>query len=815
MSNTWNMAQLARYVVSDNGSISLSPDISGTQTYATIAELPLTDNTTGAQAFVSENNRLYIWSGTGWYNIALVNTSPTAITGASGSYGFATDGTPIEITLVSSDPEGIPITWSYAVTSGSLTNNGGTTATVSQAANVFTITPSTNEDYVGSFSLTFTASDGVNLATATSSFTLEFKILNSRYTTLMLKAEAAGSNTTFVDSSTNNFTITRNGDVTQGTFGPYSKPEGAWSNYFDGSGDYLSTPANNVFTFGTGDFTIECWVNKSDHGHRGIWQISSTAGGLESTNYSQTLAFGYQVGKWQLYATGGAVDGPSFSLSTNTWYHAAVVRNNGTTKLYINGIENISTADTYNYSGSYMAIGGYFNATYLHYGYISNLRVVKGTALYTSNFTPPTEPLTAIAGTSLLTCQSNRFKDNSTNNFAITKNGDVKVTAFSPYDQMAYDPAVNSGSVYFDGSGSTQLSIGSLQNSWNQTGDWTMEFWIYPKSLANGWIFRQASTGGTIQIWTYASNNIRLSIYGAGNVDSTALKLDNWYHVAVVNNGTTDVITLYVNGVSQGSTSSGSMGNYTTHYLGGTQDGVNSPIGYISDFRIVNSQIYTANFTPPTAPLTAVADTSLLLKCTNGNIVDYSGNSNLSVIGNTAVNTTTTKYAAGSVYFDGSGDSLNLIGNLAFTMPGDFTAEAWVFMTAYTGSDYSAIFGFSKDDENTGWNILVTPNGTPHINVQMTYTNCTGTIPLNQWTHVALVRSGSGSGNVKLYINGVASSTTLTTTATATSPSIVMLGNYPGISARAFKGYIEDARVTKGLARYTANFTPPTSELRG
>lgn len=166
-----------------------------------------------------------------------------------------------------------------------------------------------------------------------------------------------------------------------------------------------------------------------------------------------------------------------------------------------------------------------------------------------------------------------------------------------------------------------------------------------------------------------------------------------------------------------------------------------------------------------------------------------------------------------SNFFDGSGDSLSLAGNTAFTMPGDFTAEAWVFMTAYTGSDFSAIFGFSKDDENTGWNILVTSNGTPHINVNMTYTNVTGTIPLNQWTHVALVRSGSGSGNIKLYINGIASPTTLTTTATATSPSIVMLGNYPGISARAFSGYISNARIVKGTAVYTSNFTPSTIPL--
>ncbi len=114
---------------------------SATTVYSTIGDLPLSDVTTGAQAYVSSTNRLYIWNGTGWYNIALINTAPTITTGGSSSYDLAIDGTATVVTLEANDPEGIPITWNYAVTSGSL----GSTATVSQANNVFTITPSTVE----------------------------------------------------------------------------------------------------------------------------------------------------------------------------------------------------------------------------------------------------------------------------------------------------------------------------------------------------------------------------------------------------------------------------------------------------------------------------------------------------------------------------------------------------------------------------------------------------------------------------------------------------------------------------------------------
>ena len=140
--------------------------------YATAAALPLSGNTTGDQAFVSETGRLYIFTGTGWYNIALINTNPNITSGANASYSLNIDGTPTVLTLVANDPEGIPITWSYAVTSGSLTNGGGNTATVTQVGNEFTITPSTNQTYEGVFDITFTASDGVNLATSASTFSL-------------------------------------------------------------------------------------------------------------------------------------------------------------------------------------------------------------------------------------------------------------------------------------------------------------------------------------------------------------------------------------------------------------------------------------------------------------------------------------------------------------------------------------------------------------------------------------------------------------------------------------------------------------------
>ena len=140
------------------------------------ALVALTGMSAGDQAFVTANNRLFLYNGSGWYLVATVqNNSPSAITGVSNNYALATDGTAATITAVSTDPEGAPLTWSYAVTTGSLTNGGGATATVSQADNVFTITPTTNTSYAGTFSITFSATDGVSGAvSAVSAFTLTF-----------------------------------------------------------------------------------------------------------------------------------------------------------------------------------------------------------------------------------------------------------------------------------------------------------------------------------------------------------------------------------------------------------------------------------------------------------------------------------------------------------------------------------------------------------------------------------------------------------------------------------------------------------------
>jgi len=145
----------------------------GMQTFANMAALIAhTGMVNGDLALVNDLNKIFAYTGTGWFLIAtMTNASPTDITGVNATYDLATDGTATTITAVSTDPEGFPLTWSYAVTTGSL----GSTATVSQADNVFTITPSTTEADAGTFSITFSVTDGATGAVnVVSAFTLAF-----------------------------------------------------------------------------------------------------------------------------------------------------------------------------------------------------------------------------------------------------------------------------------------------------------------------------------------------------------------------------------------------------------------------------------------------------------------------------------------------------------------------------------------------------------------------------------------------------------------------------------------------------------------
>ena len=175
---------------------------------------------------------------------------------------------------------------------------------------------------------------------------------------------------------------------------------------FQEQGIIYSGPSGD-YQMGTGDFTIECWVWKNNSSHRGIWQISTSSQGLQTSNLDLTLAVGFQNYCWQIYGVNNGVgytEGPTMTTyppnGSGDWHHLALVRRSGSIlTLYVDGVKHIEeTGCNQNYTGNYICLGGYYNTSYRHFGKISNFRLVKGQAVYTEQFTPPQGPLAAGSG---------------------------------------------------------------------------------------------------------------------------------------------------------------------------------------------------------------------------------------------------------------------------------------------------------------------------------------------------------------------------------------------------------------------------------
>jgi hypothetical protein len=165
--------------------------------------------------------------------------------------------------------------------------------------------------------------------------------------------------------------------------------------YFDGTDDRLVAPSSNDLILSTGDFTVEGWFYTGvPANNRGLFQISTTAGGLEAGNTNNLAVYCNTSVLGAYYAS--TFKAGTTTISANTWTHFAIVRYSGSTKLYVNGTSDAgfgSNPDTQNYTGKNICVGGYYSTSYLWSGYISNLRITRY-ARYTANFNTnlPTGP---------------------------------------------------------------------------------------------------------------------------------------------------------------------------------------------------------------------------------------------------------------------------------------------------------------------------------------------------------------------------------------------------------------------------------------
>ena len=624
-----------------------------------------------------------------------------------------------------------------------------------------------------------------------------------------------GANNTFTDASPNGHTITENGDVTQGSFSPYGDN---WSNYFDGSGDYLTISQSSSLDLGSGDFTVEAWIYaESATQDSQFRRILAT-----STNASSAVQLYINTSGQVVYTADDDVSRLTGTTNVlNGWHHVALVRQGSSgsnIELYVDGSLEGSFTDTSSKNSSSFHIGKYPGASGHFKGYISNIRMVKGTAVYTSSFTPSTSPLTNITNTSLLTCQSNRFADNSSNGFTISVNGDTKVTPFSPFaPTAAYSPATRGGSGLFATGDGTTNNLTATVNAIG-TNNFTIEMWLYNTEQNNQPILDLGGYTDGISIRYDQTGTDRISGYIKGG-DLTYVNdptPNQWIHFALTRSGST--VKAFYNGIQTLSTTNSSDLTRTNLKIGGINSGGvggnDSYTGYMSDVRIViGDALYTTDFTPPTAPLTAVTNTELLLDFQDSAIYDYSGQNNVDTVGNAQINTSIKKFGTGSVKFDGTGDYLEIPSSDAFDLgTDDWTIEGWIYPET-DSDDRGAVFELYNDDNNV-LRIMIQANdeiefrvesgGTRVVDIRSTNWN------YDEWMHVAAVNN---SGTITLYLNGTSEGTDSSFTMPDFSSARVLLGMDLLATDRWYTGYIDDFRVTKGVARYTSNFTAPTEAL--
>jgi hypothetical protein len=378
------------------------------------------------------------------------------------------------------------------------------------------------------------------------------------------------------------------------------------SGYFDGSGDYLITPTDTAFNFGTGDFTIEFWVYLTNSS-----ATTQTIMGVDLSASTNSIQVWYNntANKITFNVYGYPTFVSTSTVSINNWIHLAFTRSSGTFKMFINGVQEASGSMANNFANNVFVVGrGYatINAEYF-YGYLSNLRVVKGTAVYTSAFTPPTAPLTAIANTSLLLNFTNAGIIDNTMINNIETVGDAKIST----TQSKF----GGSSMAFDGTGD-YLLIADNQ-FYNFGKDFTIEFWMYANSLSGtiGLFGKRASESNfSPLIVEIASGVLKLYIstdgasWAVSGLSTATLSTATWYHIAMVRSGST--VYLFVNGTSVGSTGTASgalMTNAASVTIGRDSLSPTACVdfnGYLDDFRITRGYArYTANFTPPTAAL--------------------------------------------------------------------------------------------------------------------------------------------------------------------------------------------------------------------
>ncbi|CAB4991894.1 unannotated protein [freshwater metagenome] len=383
------------------------------------------------------------------------------------------------------------------------------------------------------------------------------------------------------------------------------------------------TPTADI-GFGTGDFTLEYWWKPKVSTRSDVldfWR-SQTSSSTEVTR----MILGSSIGNSNLmfYADGGGLGGgitSDISLASvlNTWNHFALTRSGTNITFWVNGINKGTKSISANVNfGSEMSLSVMRD----HYGAgipdgsgnLTDVRVIKGVANYTTNFNPPSSPLTLTASTKLLlnTNQGVNFLDDSSiSAIRLTKINNPVSSTDSPYKL---------GSISFNGS-DQWLTVAGNANTSMGTGDFTWECWVKTNGVGADYqaFFDSRANplaGGDTTGFYFGFNykNLKPMYYtnGMQAESSIGVTAGSWTHVALTRSSGT--IRIFVNGLVA-ATRLNDTTNLTNQriFIGSGGNGLKFN-GNLSNLSITKGRAkYTSAFTPSSSSLSVEADTQLLL----------------------------------------------------------------------------------------------------------------------------------------------------------------------------------------------------------
>lgn len=532
----------------------------------------------------------------------------------------------------------------------------------------------------------------------------------------------------YEDLSPSQHTVTSSGNthISQGSGSPWGGSNEAVAT-FDGSGDYLIVPDSDDWYWAAGDFTVEMWIHSSALGPSSVMGL---LGQYQTTsNYFEAqIQNGANEGFDFYVNSGGAgiinLGGPSDTAATaSTWHHWALVRSGTTFTSYLDGVAEYSSSDSSsvpNFNGS-LWVGRRTNSggTAYYTGNIAGVRITKGVARYSSNFTKPNKPFTV--------------------NIDVTPDG-IDWASFNETSSTETFSGINNTIT-------VELSAVNVVGSPN----------IKYSKNGSAWIGFSPGSPATISI--DPNDNLKFQVSGT-TFDSADITVKNM-----------------------------TLGGVVIDTVRGTVD-----------------DPYWQNVVLLIQP--TASDSS---------VVDYSNHRHTISAFNGATLTTSVPDPAGGsrkiVTFDGVDDYLEAADSADWDFgTGDFTIEGWVyFNNLLAGSNYGLMQNYQND--NNYWGFWIDNNGNNGFKIR----NRVGginTVQVNspgdftttgQWVHFAFVRSGNDHYN---FVEGQLVASVTDSSAYNDFAGPLWIGKRYNAGDVFLDGHYASVRVTKGVARYTSNFTP-------